>query len=111
VITHQTVKDAPCLLGIHLVFIDGARFLDGGPDGCRRDLVEDDAAYGHVFVFLGNGSADMVGDGFSFPVIIRGQEDGAGFFCGLLQILQQGSLATDGQVFRHEIMVDIHPKP
>ena len=105
-VAHDPVQDPSCLLGIHQVIVDLPGMLDGILHHLLGDLVE-----GHpVGLFLRQVQQllQVPGDGLSLPVRVRCQIDGIRVLGGGFQLLDQRLFAPDGQIFRREVMLQIH---
>ena len=105
-VAHDAVQNAPGLLGVHQVLVDGT----GGGDGPLHHILGD-LVKGHP-VGLVVGDIEQLlqvpGDGFSLPVRVGGQIDLARALGRLLQVADYVLLALDGLVVGDKAALDIH---
>ena len=105
-VAHQTVQDAPGLLGVHQILVD----LPGGPDALLhhllRDLVERDPP--GLVVRQVQELFEMPGDGLPLPVRVRGEIDRIRLLRGLRQVPDHVLFPLDGLVDRLEALLHVH---
>ena len=105
-IAHDPVQNPSRLLGIHQIVINIPGIADGILHHLLGDLVEGDPvglAVRQVQQLL-----QVPGNGLSLPVRVRCQIDRIRLFGGGLQFLNEGLFAPNRQIFRGEIMLQIH---
>ena len=105
-IAHDAVKDAPGLLGIHQILVDGSGVPDALRDHLLGDLVEGDAP--GLFLRQIQQLLQMPGDRLPLPVRVSGQIHGFGGFRVLFQLRDQFLLVPDGDILWLEAVLDIH---
>ena len=105
-VAHKAVEHAAGLLGVEEVGVDVVRILKGGLHGARRDFVELDALdiLGLILDDLGN----VPGNGLTFAVRVRGEENGVRLGGGILKILHDLFLALDDLILGGEVAGLIH---
>ena len=105
-VAHNPVQDAPGLLGVHQVLVDGPGGGDGLVDHILGDFVE-----GHpVGLVVGDAQQllQMPGDGLPLPVRVGGQIDLARPLGRFLQVADDILLTLDGLVVWDKAPLDIH---
>ena len=105
-IAHDTVQNAPGLLGVHQILVDGPGGGNGLVDHLLGDLIK-----GHpVGLVVRNAQQffQMPGNGLSFPVRVGGQIDPLALSRRLLEVLDDLLLALDGLIVRLEAVLHIH---
>ena len=105
-IAHDAIQNPAGLLGVHQIQVDGSRLLDGLGDDALGDLVE-----GHAPGFAVGQAQQLLnvpGDGFAFSIRVSCQIDGSGSFCSLFQFLDEIRFFFHRDVFRLEIVIQIH---
>ena len=105
-IAHDPVQNAPGLLGVHQILVDGPGLGDGLVDHLLGDLVK-----GHpVGLVVGDVQQllQMPGDGLPLPVRVGGQIDFAALLGRLLQVADGVLLALDGLVVGLKAVFHVH---
>ena len=107
-VAHDAVQDAPGLLGVHQVLVNGPWRCDGIVDHLFCDLVE-----GHPVGLVIRDLQKLLqvpGDGFSLPVRVSGQKNLLAALSRLPQIRDHVLLSLDRLVVRREPVLHIHPE-
>ena len=107
-IAHQPVQDAPGLLRIHQLHINGAGMGECFLHRLPGDFVKDDALGRLVLPVPARGGLEMPGNGFALPVGVRSQKDVAGLVAGRFEVVHQLFLVPQGQVFGPEFRFGIY---
>ena len=105
-IAHDAVQDAPRLLGVHQVLVDGPGGGNRVVDHLLGDLVEGDPI-GLVVRDIQQ-LLQMPGDGLPLPVRVGGQIDPAALLGCLLQVADHVLFALDGLVLGDKASLDVH---
>ena len=103
-ITHNAVKNAAGLLGIHQILIEGAGVLDGFADHLLGDLIKGDAV--GLVVRNSQQLLQVPGNGLSFAVRVGCEKD-AFAVGGIFQSGNDLFLSLDGLVVGDKTGVDI----
>ncbi len=106
-ISHQSVQDAPRLLGFVFVKVQLPGMAESGKHGVFRQVVEKDTVDILLAVDL---FGDMPGDGFTFTVGIGCEVNRVGRFRGLLQIRHDLLLAFQDLIGRLKIIFYVDPE-
>ena len=104
-VADNAVEHAARLLRVDAIHVDGARLLDSGLDGRLRDFVEDDAAVRRRVDAEDVG--EMPCDGLALAVRVACEVDFRSVLRIFLERLDEVALATDVDVFRREVVVDV----
>ena len=107
-VAHQPVQDAPRLLRIHQLHINGAGMGECFLHRLPGDFVKDDALGRLVLPVPARGGLEMPGNGLALPVGVRSQKDVAGLVAGGLEVVHQLFLVPQGQVFGPEFRFGIY---
>ena len=105
-VAHDPVQDAPGLLGVHQVLVDGP----GGGNGLV-DHIFGDFVKGHPVGLVVRDVQQLLqvpGDGLPLPVRVGGQIDLSTALGRLFQVADHVFLALDGLVVRGEAVLNIH---
>ena len=86
--------------------IDIVGVFKGGLHGAGRDFVELDAL--DILGFVLDDFGDVPGDGLTFTVRVRREEDSVGLGGGFLQVLHDLFLALDDLILRGEVAGFVH---
>ena len=105
-IAHDPVQDAPGLLGVHQVLVDGPGAGDGLVDHLFGDLIESHP----IGLVIGDAQQllQMPGNGLSLPVGVGGQIDPVALFGRLFQVADHILLPFDGLIVGDEPALDVH---
>ena len=107
-VAHQPVQHSPGLLSIHLGDVYIAGFFYGFHDCLGGNLVKDYPLHLLAFELLGKSLRDVPGNGFSFAVVIRGQEDGINLADGFFELREHLGFAFVQDVFGLEVFVHVY---
>ena len=105
-IAHDAVQNAPGLLGVDQVLVNGPGGGNGVVDHLFGDLVK-----GHPIGLVVRDAQQLLqvpGDGLSLPVRVGGQIDAAALFGRLLQVADHVLLALDGLIVGGKAALDVH---
>ncbi len=104
-VPHQAVQNAPSLLRIHQMLIDGARFCNGLKNSCFGYLVENNPL--GVFLTKFQCFEQVPRDGLALPVFVACQPDGFGVFREAFELVDQTFLIGRDFVMRNESVLDV----
>ena len=107
-VAHQPVQDAPGLLRVHQLHINGAGMGKGFLHRLPGDFVKDDALGRLVLPVPARGGLEMPGNGLALPVGVGSQKDVAGLVAGGFDVVHQLFLVPQRQVFGREFRFGIH---
>ena len=105
-IAHDAVQNAPGLLGVDQVLVDGPGGGNGVVDHLFGDLVK-----GHPIGLVVRDAQQLLqvpGDGLPLPVRVGGQIDAAALFGRLLQVADHVLFALDGLIVGGKAALDVH---
>ncbi len=108
-ITHQTVKDPSCLLGIHQINIDLSGRRHSVFNACVCDLIKCNTVV--IFEIQPQKVGKMPGDCLSFTIGVGRKIDIIAFFGELYQLIRQFFLALDEFILRGKFFLNIHAEP
>ena len=104
----EPIEDAPRLLGVDQVVVQLTRGVGGGPDGGRRDLVEDHPLDRHLRL---QGVQQVPGDRLALAILVRGQIQLVRPGQQRLQLRDLGPLLGRHDVDGLEVVLRVHAEP